>query len=579
MGESSETIEIGTVRRGDQAGPTVELPVADALSGRSLVAGDAGSGTSNSAGVVCEKLLDRGHGMLIVDVDGEYHGLKETYEVLHVGADAACDRRVHAAHAETIAELAVERRVPVILDVSGFLAENEACDLLAGVTKHLYAKAKTRRHPLLVVVEAVHEYLPEEAGLDECGRMLSRIGDSGRKHGLGILGVTDRPAAVRSDFRKGCDWQAWHRLTGDADVATVERVLGSDQADHVGEMADGECFLRTDPGAPVRVVQFERKRTFDAADPPAPGDVEPPAYTGVSGDFLAELDAVTGGGSRQASRLEELERDIERTDDRLRAVERRLAGTWEAERMADRETWAMRDSATDESGTSLNAAAAWGGDLLDGFDAAESPPDGADGSTGAGDPAASADPVVDEPDARPATDPVAPEPDAGASLDPSEGRAETERSGLAVPGGAAGDADADVVEELRDAIDSLSVVEREMLRHYRAEGPTTPMAAHAAIGGSGERTEAYAVNRALRRLGVVEHAARGRHQYALSSLVAERVGELLATAGPTDDYLARMVQRVEASFVHDVLPPAQEPDVDAAETLALDDEVGAWPDA
>jgi hypothetical protein len=579
MGESSETIEIGTVRRGDQAGPTVELPVADALSGRSLVAGDAGSGTSNSAGVVCEKLLDRGHGMVVVDVDGEYHGLKETYEVLHVGADAACDRRVHAAHAETIAELAVERHVPVILDVSGFLAESEARDLLAGVTKHLYAKAKTRRHPLLVVVESIHEYLPEEAGLDECGRMLSRIGASGRKHGLGILGITEQPAAVRSDFRRGCDWQAWHRLTDDADVAAVGRVLGSDHADHVGEMADGECFLRTDPGAPVRVVQFERKRTFDAADPPAPGDVEPPAYTGVSGDVLAELDAVTGGGSRQASRLDELERDIERTDDRLRAVERRLAGTREAERIADREMWAKRDSAADESGTTLNAAAAWGDGLLDGFDAAESPPDGAAGSTGAGDPAAPADPAADEPDARPATDPVATEPDAGASTDPSEGRTETERSGLAVPSGPAGDGHAEVVEELRAAIDSLSVVEREMLRHYRAEGPTTPMAAHAAIGGSGERTEAYAVNRALRRLGVVEHAARGRHRYALASLVAEHVDERLATAGPTDDDLARMVQRVEASFVHDVLPPAQEPDVDAAEMPALGDEVGAWPDA
>jgi hypothetical protein len=105
------------------------------------------------------------------------------------------------------------------------------------------------------------------------------------------------------------------------------------------------------------------------------------------------------------------------------------------------------------------------------------------------------------------------------------------------------------------------------------------MAAHAAIGGSGERTEAYAVNRALRRLGVVEHAARGRHRYALASLVAEHVDERLATAGPKDDDLARMVQRVEASFVHDVLPPAQEPDVDAAEMPALDDEVGAWPDA
>jgi DNA helicase HerA-like ATPase len=49
--------------------------------------GKSGSGKSNSASVVVEELLDDGYPVLIVDVDREYFGLKEEYELLHLGAD------------------------------------------------------------------------------------------------------------------------------------------------------------------------------------------------------------------------------------------------------------------------------------------------------------------------------------------------------------------------------------------------------------------------------------------------------------------------------------------------------------
>ena len=93
MGE--ETITVGEVSRGDAAGASVELPIVDLLTGRGFITGKSGSGKSNSASVVAERLLDRGYSLLAVDIDGEYYGLKEEYEILHVGADEECDLRVN----------------------------------------------------------------------------------------------------------------------------------------------------------------------------------------------------------------------------------------------------------------------------------------------------------------------------------------------------------------------------------------------------------------------------------------------------------------------------------------------------
>jgi hypothetical protein len=65
------------------------LPVVELLTGRGFVTGKSGSGKSNTASVLCEELLELNLPLLIVDTDGEYYGLKERYEVLHVGADTS----------------------------------------------------------------------------------------------------------------------------------------------------------------------------------------------------------------------------------------------------------------------------------------------------------------------------------------------------------------------------------------------------------------------------------------------------------------------------------------------------------
>ena len=209
MGET-EHIAVADTSSGpggmEEPGQTVDIPVVELLTGRGFITGKSGSGKSNTASVVAEKLLDNGFGLLIVDIDGEYYGLKEEYEILHVGGDEECDIQVTEEHAGKIASLALEQNVPIILDVSSFLDEDEAESLLTEVAKQLFAKAKKQKQPFLLLVEECHEWIPEKGGMGEVGKMLIKIGKRGRKHGLGIVGISQRPADVKKDYITQCDW-------------------------------------------------------------------------------------------------------------------------------------------------------------------------------------------------------------------------------------------------------------------------------------------------------------------------------------------------------------------------------------
>ena len=351
MGE--ETITVGETRGRETGGSDVELPIVDLLTGRGFVTGKSGSGKSNSASVVAEKLLDRGYSLLAVDIDGEYYGLKEEYEILHVGGDEECDLQVDEEHAEKIAELALEGSVPIILDVSSFLDESKARDLLMETTKHLFAKGKKCKQPFLMLVEEIHEYIPEGGGIDECGRMLIKISKRGRKHGLGIVGISQRPADVKKDFITQCDWLVWHRLTWNNDTKVVSRILGSEYADEIEDMADGEGFLMTDWNEPIRRVQFERKQTFDAGATPGLDDFERPELKSVSGDLVDELQEITDERERRENRVNELERELQQREERIRDLERQLAEARDLKRMADRFSRAMMEQVT---GRPLSAA-------------------------------------------------------------------------------------------------------------------------------------------------------------------------------------------------------------------------------
>jgi len=347
----TEQITVATTSAGPggtgEPGETVDLPVVELLTGRGFITGKSGSGKSNTASVVAEKLLDNGFGLLIVDIDGEYYGLKEEYEILHVGGDEECDIQVTEDHAGKIASLALEQNVPIILDISSFLDEEEAETLLTEVAKQLFAKAKKQKQPFLMLVEECHEWMPEKGSMGEVGKMLIKIGKRGRKHGLGIVGISQRPADVKKDYITQCDWLVWHRLTWNNDTKVVGRILDSKYADAVEDLDDGEAFMMNDWAEQVRRVQFHRKQTFDAGATPGLDDFERPELKSVSDDLVSELETISEEQQETKNRIKELREELDKKNSRIAELEAELQDARDLSRMAEQFTEAMLNQAED----------------------------------------------------------------------------------------------------------------------------------------------------------------------------------------------------------------------------------------
>ncbi|WP_066414150.1 ATP-binding protein [Halorubrum aethiopicum] len=570
-----ETIHVADVSEGiggdatADPGSPVELPVVDVLTGRSFITGKSGSGKSNTASVVIENLLDNGFPVMIVDTDGEYYGLKEEYEILHAGADDECDIVVSPEHAEKLANLALEQNVPIILDVSGYLEEDTANELLLEVVKQLFAKEKRLKKPFLLVVEECHEYIPEGGGMDETGKMLIKVGKRGRKHGLGIVGISQRPADVKKDFITQCDWLCWHRLTWDNDTKVVGRILGSKYASAVEDLGDGEAFLMTDWDESIRRIQFHRKETFDAGATPGLDDFERPELKSVSSDLVGELQSISDEKARRESELADLRQELEKKDQRIRELERELEEARDLSSMADQFAQALLGKAEapyrggsgrsaaaekrlDQSGLGEYDEEPIGGETTETTEsAAVETGEEATGTAGEETPSAEVDGGGDGTDrAAESREEHAEAGDDGApaaDVDPVT-RSDVAEGALRFDDAIELGTREAVIDELRGRIESLPELSRGMLRHYRREGVSDPVAAHIDAGGDGDAGHAYSRHRPIRKAGLIRHAGRGHYAYAVPDLIREAYADRL-----DEPAVRETVREVETAFV----PPGE----------------------
>src|SRR5438477_262227 len=100
----------------DIAGTNLTLDT-QAFVGRSVaVLGITGSGKTNTAAVLIEELLAQGLPMTIVDIEGEYWGLKQSHDLLIAGRSEHAELEIGPDNAAQLATVSIQRGISVILD-------------------------------------------------------------------------------------------------------------------------------------------------------------------------------------------------------------------------------------------------------------------------------------------------------------------------------------------------------------------------------------------------------------------------------------------------------------------------------
>ena len=119
-----------------------------------------------------------------------------------------------------------------IIDISG-LPNEVAGPLTAAVARLLFqykvwqTRKERERDPVLLVCEEAHRYVPD-AGLAEyqsAQKAIRRIAKEGRKYGIGLMLVSQRPADVERTVLSQCSSWFVMRLTNSTDQEHVNRVL------------------------------------------------------------------------------------------------------------------------------------------------------------------------------------------------------------------------------------------------------------------------------------------------------------------------------------------------------------------
>lgn len=130
-----------------------------------------------------------------------------------------------------------------------------------------------RNQPLLVVLEEAHIFLPE-SGDSSAHRTIARIAKEGRKYGVGLCVVTQRPGEIESTVLSQCGTMIALRLTNSADRTKVEAAMPDD----IGALSGMLPALRTGEGIvlgeampiPSRIQFFKARKRPRGDDPEMP---------------------------------------------------------------------------------------------------------------------------------------------------------------------------------------------------------------------------------------------------------------------------------------------------------------------
>ena len=166
-----------------------------------------------------------------------------------------------------------------VLDLSG-IPPSVLDDLIGAVLRILFdalfwgrnVEVGGRHRPLLVALEEAHTYLSKE-GTGRAAKAARRIAKEGRKYGVGLMLVSQRPSEIDPTILSQCGTMIAMRLTNEADRSQI-KACASDNLEGLFSMLSilrtGEALVVGEAvGLPMRTLISEppKGRRPDSGDP------------------------------------------------------------------------------------------------------------------------------------------------------------------------------------------------------------------------------------------------------------------------------------------------------------------------
>lgn len=322
-----ETLTIG---QDNATGKPFRLPLETVTQSIAILA-KRGVGKTYTAAVLVEELLAQGQVPIIIDPTGAHWGLKASadgkdaaFPVVIFGGEHA-DLPLEEGSGEAIARAIVEQRFPAIIDLSD-LKKGAVRRFMPVFLETLYL---LNRLPLMLVVDEADDLCPQKPFGDEA-RMVGAMEDvvkRGRKKGLGVTLITQRPADLAKQVLTQCEILIAMRLVHPLDIKAVMEWV------HVHADTERAAQMVTSlPSLPVGTawiwspgfgdifdrIQIRKRRTFDSSATPKAGQKQ------IKPRELAKVDLTKLGAAITAAQQRAKENDPAALKKKVAELERSL---------------------------------------------------------------------------------------------------------------------------------------------------------------------------------------------------------------------------------------------------------------
>ena len=249
---------------GEKDGMDFDIDAEDLVTERTAIIGMSGSGKSHLVGVICEELAENGLPFIIVDPEGEYFSLKEKYEAIWVSNIKRADLPLRMEMLDKLIEETLKRKAPLIIDTS---ESSDEFDIVSHLLKKLYEKETEMRVPVTLIVEEADRFVPQSGG--DSIEALYEISRRGRKRGIGLIVVTQRPAMVDKNVLSQCNNQFIGKLRSENDLKAVKLFFSTNkERNTLPELARGQFFVMGNISSTNKLIMARERKTRDIGTTP-----------------------------------------------------------------------------------------------------------------------------------------------------------------------------------------------------------------------------------------------------------------------------------------------------------------------
>jgi len=151
-----------------------------------------------------------------------------------------------------------------VVDLSGL--DNEVSDYIASrILSDIYEKISDGgfEYPVFVFVEEAHRFIPAE-GKTYSGSIIKKIAAEGRKFGVFLVVITQRPSKIHSDALSQCNSQIIMRITNPQDqnaIAMSSERLGENLLNDLPGLNTGEAVIVGEMTRAPVMARIKKRRT------------------------------------------------------------------------------------------------------------------------------------------------------------------------------------------------------------------------------------------------------------------------------------------------------------------------------